>query len=67
MGTTVDQTQLVQEHIKLQNDMREYVRQHGFNYGEYIAPKPGSFFESYRRRWSELTRSITTPLHRADE
>lgn len=67
MSVAVDQKQLVEEHLKLQNEFRDYVRQHGFNYGEYTAPPPGSFYESYRKRWTELTRKITTPLHDPSE
>lgn len=67
MSVAVDQKRLVEEHLKLQNEFRAYVRQHGFNYGEYAAPPPGSFYESYRKRWTELTRKITTPLHAPSE
>lgn len=67
MSVVADQKQLVQEHLKLQNEFREYVRQNGFNYGEYAAPPPGSFYESYRKRWTELTRKITTPLRGPSE
>lgn len=61
--TAADQKQLVQEHLKLQNELRDYIAKNGFNYGEYSAPKPGSFYESYRKRWLELTHAITKPLH----
>ena len=61
--TAADQKQLVQEHLTLQNELRDYIAKHGFNYGEYSAPKPGSFYESYRKRWLDLTHAITKPLH----
>ena len=63
MSTVADQNQAVQEHIKLQNELRAYIAKNGFDYGEYLAPKPGSFYDTYRKRWLELTHTMTKPLH----
>lgn len=67
MATATDQKQLVLEHIKLQNEFREYVAKNGFDYGQYSAPKPGSFYDTYRKRWLDLTHQITKPLHGPNE
>lgn len=60
---SADQKQLVQEHIKLQNEFMEYIKKNGFDYAEYCAPTPGSFYDTYRKRWLELTHAITPALH----
>ncbi len=60
---STDMDKLVQEHIKLQNEFMEYIRKNGFDFTEYSAPTPGSFYDTYRKRWLELTHAITTPLH----
>lgn len=56
----------IQEHLKLQQEFKDYVSRHGFDYAEYCAPPPGSFYESYRKRWTQLTRLITPALHPED-
>ena len=56
--------QAVLEHIKLQNEFRDYVAKNGFDYGEYCAPAPGSFYEKYKQRWIELTHAIAPSLHK---
>lgn len=67
MNATIDQKQLVLDHIKLQNEFRDYIAKNGFDYGEYSAPKPGSFYDTYRKRWIELTHAMTKPLHTVKE
>lgn len=63
---SADQRQLVQEHIKLQNEFMEYIRQNGFDYAEYSSPTPGSYYDRYRKRWLEITHAITPALHPED-
>lgn len=59
----MDQNALIQEHLRLQQQFMDYVREHGFDYAEYCSPTPGSFYETYRKRWTEITRAITPALH----
>ncbi|MCG6872705.1 MAG: hypothetical protein LJE84_10465 [Gammaproteobacteria bacterium] len=58
---------LVREHLELQREFNQYVREHGFKVGEYHAPPPGSFLERYRKRWLEITHLLTPALHNPDE
>jgi len=57
---------LVQEHIKLQNELRDYIAKNGFDYAEYSAAPEGSFYAKYRKRWKEITRSIAPVMHDED-
>lgn len=59
---TPEDKALIEEHIKLQRELREYIKEHGFDYGEYCAAPPGSFYEQYRKRWLELTHKLTPAL-----
>ncbi len=59
---TPEDKALIEEHIKLQREFREYIKEHGFDYAEYCAPAPGSFYERYRQRWLDLTHKLT-PAH----
>lgn len=61
MGERTDE--LVQEHLRLQAQLMEHIREHGFDYDEYCSPSPGSFYALYRKRWTEITRAITPALH----
>ena len=61
-----DDKQLVLEHLKLQDEFREYVKKHGFDPNEYYSPTPGSFYEKYKKRWTELTREMTPVMHSED-
>lgn len=55
--------ELVREHLRLQQELMEHIRKHGFDYAEYCAPTPGGFYDLYRKRWTEITRAITPALH----
>jgi hypothetical protein len=61
-----DTDALVKEHIALQNELREYIAKNGFDYAEYSAAPEGSYYAKYRKRWTEITRSIAPAMHEED-
>lgn len=58
----MDKAQLVKEKLKLDQELQEYIKQHGFNYSEYCAPPPGSWYESYRKRVKEIEDQLLPKL-----
>jgi hypothetical protein len=58
----MDEQTAVAEHIKLQNEFLDYVKKNGFSFADYCAPKPGSFYEKYRKRWDEIGKVIAPEL-----
>lgn len=42
----------------LQREYRDYVAKNGFDYQEYVNPKPGSFMERYKARLAELNSAL---------
>jgi hypothetical protein len=57
-----EHAKLVEEHLKLQQEFHDYVKKNGFKAAEFYNPPAGSFFERYRKRWSEITEEICPVL-----
>lgn len=58
----MDQSQLIAEKLKLDQELQEYIRKNGFDYAEYSAPPPGSWYESYRQRVNALNDRLLPKL-----
>lgn len=58
----MDHAQVIQEKLKLDQEFREYTAKHGFDYAQYCAPSPGSWYESYRQRVKALEDQMLTKL-----
>ncbi|MCX7898180.1 MAG: hypothetical protein N2441_09950 [Rhodocyclaceae bacterium] len=58
----MDHAQVIQEKLKLDQEFRAYVAEHGFDYAQYCAPTPGSWYESYRKRVKALEDQMLTKL-----
>ncbi len=58
----MDQAQLIQQKLKLDQELQEYIKTHGFNYAEYCAPPPGSWMESYRARVQVINDQLLPKL-----
>lgn len=58
----MDQSQLIQEKLKLDAELQAYIKEHGFDYNEYCAPSPGSWYESYRKRVKEIEDQLLPKL-----
>lgn len=54
--------QLVEEKLKLDREFQEYVAKNGFDYAQYCAPAPGSWYESYRQRVAAIEDKMLTKL-----
>lgn len=59
----MDQSQLVQEKLKLDKELQTYIKQNGFDYAEFCAPPHGSWYEDYRQRASALEDQLLPKLH----
>lgn len=64
---STDERELVQAHLELQREFMAYIAKNGFDYGEYSAPTPGSFYEAYRKRWEEITQKLAPELRQRPE
>jgi len=58
----MDQSQLVAEKLKLDKELQEYIAKNGFDYAEYCAPSPGSWYESYRQRVKAIDEQLLPKL-----
>jgi hypothetical protein len=50
--------QHIQELVTLQREFMDHIHKNGFDYGEYSAPPPGSYYETYRKRTQEVRDKI---------
>ncbi len=53
---------VIQEKLALDREFQDYVKAHGFDYAQYCAPSPGSWYESYRKRVKAVEDQMLTPL-----
>jgi hypothetical protein len=58
MEETMDQSQLIAEKLKLDKELQEYIAKNGFDYSEYCAPSPGSWYENYRQRAKAIDEQL---------
>lgn len=58
----MDQAQLIQEKLKLDRELQEYIKTHGFNYAEYCAPPAGSWLATYRERVDAINDQLLPKL-----
>ncbi|MCS6787244.1 MAG: hypothetical protein NZ524_09475 [Thiobacillaceae bacterium] len=61
--TTASKSEIIRQKLALDEEFRQYVKQHGFDAAEYFAPTPGSWYESYLNRRKELEAQLLKSVH----